>query len=333
MENLKDRLPPLGSLVAFEAAARCGSYTLAAQQLEVTPAAISRQISRLEAFLGTEIFRPHGRGRSLTDEGRELFEAVAVSLEHVAGTVAKIRQQVAPTHLTIATPLAFASLWLIPRIASFRREHPDIELRVVTADKDIDPAEENISLAVRYGEGDWPHLSVTPLLRPDVFPVCSPGFLRLCGGLSSVQALLDQTLLDRETEGSFGISWNSWFAKLGTIPGRATRRICFNSYEIIIRAALAGQGVALGVNVLVDDLLQQKLLVRPLATKVHWNQAYYLVSPAGEKLTPAMKLFADWILAEARNVVTPPELSAGRRGSQRRATIKYQKDNRKPRFG
>lgn len=297
--NLKNRLPPLSCIVAFEAAARYGSYTVAARRLDVTPAAISKQISRLEEFLGVEVFRPLGRGRSLTNEGRELFEAVTVGLEHVAGAVADIKLKRSSASLTIATPLAFASLWLMPRIVSFRRKHPDIELRFITADADLDPVEEGISLAVRYGSGDWPHLTVVPLLQPHVFPVCTPSFLKACGGLSSIDALLKQTLLDRETENSFGISWSTWLASLDTLPKRAPHRIHFNSYEIVIRAALAGQGVALGVDVLVDDLLEQKLLVSPLADKVRWKEAYFLVWPAGQTLTPEMSLFSDWLLAEA----------------------------------
>ncbi len=316
MVNLKDRLPPLGCILSFEAAARSGSYSLAARRLEVTPPAVSRQIGRLEEFLGVEVFQPSGRGRSLTKAGRELFEAVTVSLEHVAATVAKIRQKSASPPLTIAMPLAFASLWLIPRIASFRQKYPDIELRFVTADADLDPVEESISLAVRYGSGDWPHLAVTPLLHPYVFPVCTPEFLRANGGLSSLDELLRQTLLDRETEGSFGINWNTWLSGLDTVPKRAPRRIFFSSYEIVIRAALAGQGVALGVDVLVNDLLQQNLLVSPPAARLRWKEAYYLVSPAGEKLTLEMRAFSDWLLAEV-GAVEPRQ--ARNPGSRRHA--------------
>ena len=298
MANLKERLPPLGCIISFEAAAQSGSYSIAARRLQVTPPAVSRQIGKLESFLGVKVFRPFGRGRTLTSAGRDLYEAVTFSLEHIAATVAKIKQRNVSAPLTIAMPLAFASLWLIPRIASFRQKYPDIELRFVTADADLDPAEENISLAVRYGSGSWPHLAVTPLLRPHIFPVCSPEFLRVSGGLSSMDDLLRQTLLDREPEGSFGINWNSWLSSLKATPKRTPRRIFFNSYEIVIRAALAGQGVALGVDVLVNDLLQQKLLVSPPAARVRLKEAYYLVSPICEELTPEMKAFSSWLLDE-----------------------------------
>jgi DNA-binding transcriptional LysR family regulator len=306
LANLRDRLPPLSSIVAFEAAARFGSFTKAAASLNVTPAAISKQITRLEGLLGVELFRPSGRGRVLTHDGKELFEAVTIGLEHVAAAVSKIKQHNTSKHLTIGTTLAFASSWLIPRIASFRREYPQIELRVVTTDRDLDPTEENISLAVRYGDGKWPNLKVTPLIRPHVFPVCSPGFLRGCGQLNSIEDALQQcTLLDRDSEGSFGITWDAWLSRSNIASKKRLNRICFNSYEITVRAALAGQGLALGVDVLVEDLIQQKLLMRPLPNDLAWPEAYYMVSPAREQPSFEVNQFSQWILEEAGNKLAP----------------------------
>jgi LysR family glycine cleavage system transcriptional activator len=300
MSNLRDRLPRANSLIAFEAAARCGSHSAAARELDVTPAAISRQIKRVEDFLGVRVFEPLGRGRALTSEGRELADAVAIGLEHVAGVVSKLRGRSSPSSLKIATPLAFASLWLMPRIVTFRQAHPEIELRFMTSDTDLDPRHEGISLAVRYGSGNWPDLSVLPLLHPHVFPVCTAEYLKNCGRISSIDDLLSQTLLERVGEGSFIVSWTAWLKGAGARPRRAPKFIFFNSYELLIRAALMGQGVALGVDLLVEDLVRQNHLVCPLADKVLWNEAYYLVSPRGETLTPEMELFSEWLIAEAR---------------------------------
>lgn len=300
ISSLKTRLPPANSLIAFEAAARCGSYAGAARALSVTSAAITRQIDRIEGAVGVTLFRPDGRGRTLTHAGQQLFEAVTIGLEHIAAAVARIRQQGATPSLTVATPLAFASLWLIPRIASFRRAHPDISLRFVTADADLDPSEEGISLAIRYGSGDWPHLRVKPFLRPHVFPVCTPGYLQSCGSISSIEELVMHTLLDREpgADGDFSIGWRRWLELTDRMPRQAFHRICFNSYEIVVRAALAGQGIALGVDVLVQDLLRERLLISPLAKKVRWREAYFLVSPKNEPITRSMKLFSDWLFAQ-----------------------------------
>lgn len=298
MANLKDRLPPLSSVIAFEAAARSGSYGAAAAQLNVTSAAISRQISRLEASLGTKVFQPLGRGRRLTVQGRTLFEAVTVSLEQLATAVTRIRHESASAPLTIATPLAFASLWMIPRIVSFRQKHPSVELRFITADADLDPVTGDIDLAVRYGNGDWPHLVVEPLLQPKVFPVCAPAFLDACGGISSIDELLGHTLLDRETVGTWGIGWSRWLDSLNAHPKKRMNKIFFNSYEVIVRAAVAGQGIALGVDLLVQDLLRQKLLVRPMKKQVLWREGYFLVSAIGKPARPSMKVFAEWLATE-----------------------------------
>jgi len=303
---LKHRLPPPNSLVVFEAAARLGSYTAAARELGITLAAVSRHVDRIESHLGAAVFKPQGRGRVLTLAGKDLHDAVTVGLEHIASAVARIRPPSQGRSLTIAAPLAFASLWLVPRMVAFRRQYPDIKFRFITADADLDPGEEGLALAVRYGHGNWPHLNVTPLLQPHVFPVCTPEFLQACEGLDSIDALLTQTLLDRETEDSFGIGWNTWLSRVGVSPHQVQNRITFNSYEIVLRAALAGHGVALGVDVLVEDLLQQGLLVAPLRDKVRWQEAYYLVSPRHASLSPELSLFSDWILGQAQQARTPP---------------------------
>ncbi len=300
MASLKERLPPANSLIAFEAAARSGSFVGAARALAVTPAAVTRHIDRIETSLGVDLFQPNGRGRTLTPAGHQLFEAVTIGLEHIAGAVTRIRQQEHSPGLTIAAPLAFASLWLMPRIVSFRRAHPEISLRFITEDADLDPSEEGISLAVRYGNGEWPNLRVKPLLRPHVFPVCAPRYLETSSRLTSVEDLAGHTLLDREAgvDSTFSIGWTRWLNCLNNKPRRMPNRIYFSSYEVVIRAALAGQGIALGVDALVEDLLEQKLLVCPFAEKIRWKEAYYVVSPRNEAITKPMKLFSEWLFSE-----------------------------------
>lgn len=301
MQPLRHRVPPSSSLVTFEAAARTGSFAGAARALAVTPAAVTQQVRRLEEFVGVQLFQPQGRGRLLTRSGQQLFEAVGVGLEHIAGAIDRIREQEAPPTLTIATPLAFASLWLIPRIAGFRRAHPEVALRFISAETDLDPAREGLRLAVRFGDGEWPHLRVKPLLQPTVFPVCSPAYLQEHGRIGSVQDLVTHTLLDREPEiaGSFGIGWTQWLAHAAEAEACTRNRIYFNSYEIVIRSTLAGQGVALGVDVLVADLIRQGLLTCAVDTRIGWKEGYHLVSPKNEPVTRPMKLFSDWLLAQS----------------------------------
>jgi DNA-binding transcriptional LysR family regulator len=166
--------------------------------------------------------------------------------------------------LAIGTTLAFANCWLVPSLESFRTAHPDIELRFVSADKELSAAGDGIDLEVKFGNGRWPRLDVVPLFKPIVFPVCSPSFLRVCGTLKSVSDLMGATLFDRENPGSFGMTWNDWLEDVGANSPAIRRQIFFSSYDVLMRAATAGQGIALGWDVLVGDLIDQRQLVCPL---------------------------------------------------------------------
>ncbi len=299
-DSLRSRLPPPNSIVAFEAAARCGSFTRAAQELGVTQAAVSRQIRRIESFLGVELFRAVGRGRILTDEGQEMFEAVTIGLAHVASTAMRLRARAGSPYLTIGMPLAFASLWLGPRIGAFRSAHPDVDLRLLTDNTDIDPNEKDVDIAIRFGDGNWPHLRVTPLTGLSVVPVCSPGYARQHGPFNDVEALLSATLLDRDVEGRFSVTWAQWFMAAGVRSPDALRRTVFDNYEVLIRAAIAGGGIALGVDLLVRDLLDTGFLITPVQKAVNWGRGYYLVLPDDREPPPSAQIFMDWLQNEVR---------------------------------
>lgn len=298
-ETLKNHLPPPNSIVAFEAAARHGSFTKAAEELGVTQAAISRQIRKIEDYLGKELFRPAGRGRELTDDGQSMFEAVTIGLAHVATAAMRIRERSSSPYLTIGMPLAFASLWLGPRIEDFRQAHADIDLRLMTDNRDIDPQEKNIDVAIRFGDGNWPHLRVVPLFQLRVMPVCSPEYLARRGPISSMTDLWSATLLDRDTRSEFSINWDQWFDLAGTHPPENVRRTIFDNYEVMIRAAGAGAGVALGVDLLVHDLIEKQFLVAPLDAAISWGRGYYLVMPNNREPSAQAALFADWLKAAA----------------------------------
>src|SRR5262244_2823471 len=155
MKGLRTKLPPPNSILAFEAAARHQSFKLAARELNVTQAAVSRQIKTLEDHLGLAVFRRVRRAVQLTDEGRRLHDAVVAGLDHIAEIVAELQRSQARSHLTVATTLAFSSFWLIQRIPDFRARFPDIELRIIASDAELDMRAEGIDVGVRYGSGKW----------------------------------------------------------------------------------------------------------------------------------------------------------------------------------
>ena len=170
-------LPPTNALVVFEAAARHTNFTRAAEELAVTQSAVSRQIQLLEDHLGIALFHRQSRGLRLTQEGERLHRAVSMGLEHIANVAADLRRQRGPRELTVATSVAFASYWLMARIAKFRAAHPQVELRLVAASPVYDLAAAGIDLAVRYGTGEWPGVEATRLFDNEIWPVCAPKYL------------------------------------------------------------------------------------------------------------------------------------------------------------
>jgi DNA-binding transcriptional LysR family regulator len=288
-------LPPPNSLVAFEAAARSENFTLAARELRVTQAAVSHQIKNLETDLGLRVFHRLNGKVKLTEEGERLFRSVVIGLEQNANTVSELKRHAARPHLTIAATLSFAGFWLMPRIATFRDEFPHLDLRFVAADGELDLAGEAIDLAVKYGDGNWPGFRAELLFRPDVFPVCSPSLLSAGKPLRSLSDLSQQTLLERDSAGSFGVTWAEWLAAVGGDSGQIKRRLYFNNYEVMIRAAVEGQGIALGFRPLIDQLLKQKVLVRPIDLGMRPRESYYLVTADRLTANKHRDTFCAWL--------------------------------------
>jgi LysR family glycine cleavage system transcriptional activator len=174
---LRKHMPPTNALVVFEAAGRHMNFTRAAKELDVTQSAVSRQIQLLEEFLGLSVFQRQSRGLMLTPAGERLHRAVTMGLEHIANVSADLRRQRGPGELTIATSVAFASYWLMARIAKFRGLHPEVEIRLVAASPVYDLASEGVDIAVRYGAGEWPGVDAVRLFDNEIWPVCSPRYL------------------------------------------------------------------------------------------------------------------------------------------------------------
>jgi LysR family glycine cleavage system transcriptional activator len=208
--SLRRSLPPLNSLVAFEAAGRLESFTAAGRELSLTQAAISRQIQQLEGDLGVLLFSRSRRGMRLTPEGDILYRAVAAGLSSIADTATTLRQQQGRRNVTIGASLGFSTFWLLPRLPGFRSANPSIDLRLVASDALGDLAEERIDMAVRYGDGHWPALNATRMFGGEMFPVVSPALLKgrkLPLSLDDFRAL---PLLEYESPDPRWLSWEDW---------------------------------------------------------------------------------------------------------------------------
>jgi len=305
MESLRKRLPPTKALVVFEATARHLSFTRAAEELHLTQAAVSRQIRLLEQDLGVLLFNREKRAVHLTPEGQRLKRTVAMALGHIAETAVALRQIHNVPHINLHTTTAFGALWLMRRIGRFRAAWPDIQLRLVSSDDEIDLLNGNIDLSISYGEGeaDWPGVDAHRLLEDELFPVCSPAFRRGLPRQFSLQELPGQPLLHLESVEPTWMSWSTWFRYMDVDAEDAFPGTSFNNYLVILQAAQEGQGIALGWRQLVQPFLDAGQLVRPIPESLPADSAYYLlVQPGSLELRPELQNVHDWLLQEAGGV-------------------------------
>ncbi|MCC7635369.1 transcriptional regulator GcvA [Stenotrophomonas rhizophila] len=295
------RAPPLNALRAFEAAARSLSFQKAATQLFVTPAAVSHQVKRLEAYLGTELFERGHRTVTLTREGATL----AASLSEVFGMLhlaLDLTASTCPGHLRVSTMESFAAKWLAPRLHRFHETHPDIHVRVLTTDQLADFGQEQVDVAIRYGLGRYPGVQVEKLMDAPVFPVCAPGTSRRDGKPIASPADLAHVAFvhDQSAEGRPGVpDWAAWLhaAALHGVPADAGP--VFPSIYLAQEAAIHGHGVALGLAPLVEEDLQRGRLVRPFEANLPNAYAFWTIRPFGGHRQAATDAFCSWIHAEA----------------------------------
>jgi len=295
-------LPPLNALRAFEAAARHLSFRKAAEELNVTPAAISQQIRLLEDRLECRLFHRLTRSISLTQEGLRLAPAVADAFGRISVALAELRRVSAGSPLTVSVMPSFAVKWLIPRLSRFRALHPDIDVRIAAEDRRADFVSDDVDIAVRFGSGNYPGLHVELFLQDDIFPVCSPSLLRERPAPACPEDLLAFPLL-HDRRPAAGEDWWSWLAALGlshTVPAGGTT---FSQQDMVLQAAMDSQGVALSRTQLVAEDLKAGRLVMPVREKVRASQSYYLVCLAESLEMAKVAAFRDWMVTEAAEAV------------------------------
>ena len=296
---LSKTLPPTNSLVVFEAAARHTNFTRAAEELDVTQSAVSRQIQLLEDHLGTVLFQRRSRGLELTEEGLRLQRAVAMGLEHIANVAADIRRNRGPDELTVATSVTFASYWLMARMAKFRAAHPEIELRLVASSPIIDLTASGIDLAIRFGEGEWPGVETIRLFDDEIWPVCAPSYLKSHDEIRTPADLLHADLLHLTKFDRNWVTWETFLANYGVTDEPDTRGVTYDNYMVLIQGALRGEGIALCGRRLAEDFIAHGDLVRPIQESLSSRRGFYLLKPRDKPLTHTGKLFQEWLLEEA----------------------------------
>jgi LysR family transcriptional regulator, glycine cleavage system transcriptional activator len=297
------RLPPLNALRAFEASARLGSFVAAAGELRVSAAAVSQQVRRLEQYLDTTLFQRLARGLVLTEAGRDYLPELSAGFDLLGESTARLRARRADGVLTITTLAAFANGWLLPRLHRFRERAPRIDVVLRTTRQLMDFRRDAIDLAIRFAPSPGRGLNGEVLCREELFPVASPQLFRGGRMPDSLAALTDYPLLhdiDAGPEQPW-LGWRGWFERAGLPTGPVGRGPQFSDSVVLVGAAVAGLGIAIGRAPHVEPLLARGQLVR--VTQENWISpwSYYLMAPPAHFRRPVVRTFADWALEESRS--------------------------------
>ena len=294
----------LNALRAFEASARHQSFSLAAQELNVTPAAVGQLVRTLEDWLGSPLFvrSTSGRARLVTTEvAEQALPDIRAGLERLAVGLERLRSGSAGGVLTVTVSPAFAAKWLLPRIERFQAAWPETDLRLDTSLKPVDFVAQRIDVGVRYGRGQWPGLAAEKLMDEEVYPVCAPALLATAT-LQAPGDLRGQVLIhDQSVDTSTGFaSWQAWLRHAGVQGVPTDRGLRINNSAAVLQAAIDGQGVALARSVMAHDDLAAGRLVRLFPqVRLESTLAYYVVYRPECIAQPKVAAFRDWLLREA----------------------------------
>ena len=289
------RLPSLNALKAFEASARHESFTKAAGELFVTQGAVSHQVKALEAELGIRLFQRERQRLVITEAGRSYLEVVRDAFDRIAAGTEVLLQRQTGGVLTVSTSPDFAAKWLVNRLGRFAEAHPEIDLRVSATLHHVDFAREDVDLAVRHGDGNWPGLDVTRLCTEQLFPVCSPKLVSGKRRITQPPDVLKFTLLHLDQRQD----WAKWLDAAGVANAEVSRGPVMNRASMVIDAAVDGQGIALARTTLAAWDLLNRRLVRPFAASLRLSKAYWIICPKATAALPKITIFREWLLAEA----------------------------------
>ncbi|KAB7628171.1 transcriptional regulator GcvA [Alkalilimnicola sp. S0819] len=295
------RLPPLNAVRAFEAAGRHESFSRGAEELFVTPAAVSQQVRALEHWLGVQLFERKARGLALTPAGRSYLPRVSEVLDRLADATQSVRRLGHSSILSVGVTPGFASLFLAPRLWRFASEHPELDVRIATQMRPVAFDEDTVDVAVRYGRGDFPGLSSEFLLRDGVTPICSPRLLEANEHpLRSPEDLRYYTLLHNESAvlAGFRVTWKDWLDAAGAHQVDCRRGPRFSDVHLVMQEALAGHGVGLGHMALIGEELRAGRLVAPFDLVLAGGGDYHVVYPPGAEEQPKVAAFLKWLRAQ-----------------------------------
>lgn len=298
MNKLGNSLPPLATLLPFEAAARLGSFSRAAEELHISQAAVSRQVRALEQDLGIALFQRRNRAVYLTDAGREFSLTLGNALRDVAHQADRLRGVAGTNEVVLVCQLCEAFHWLMPRLSTLHQRHPELELKITTLTRPLTEFDGYFDVAMQSSNRDH---GLHPLLfnaADDVFPVCSPQYWQGCGAPADLNALAHHTLLQHHSLPPYELEWDTWLAACGhTLPAKP-RGLSFDTYSLMLQAAVAGHGLAIGWRRTAGHMLDNGILLAPFAETVHLPDALSVYGRHGQAKRREAELLVAWLREE-----------------------------------
>lgn len=300
MHRLRHFVPSANYLFCFEAAARRGSFTAAAEELNVSQPAVSKTIRLLEEATGLQLFRRGRGGLELTPEGQRLYTEVQGSFDHLHMVISSLQRKGSGDTVRVSFSSSFVQSWLLARLGDFRTRHPHVALRIEESSRDDqDLAAEDIDLSARLGDGKWHDTQAWKFFDEEVIPVCSPAYLARHAPITQPADFLGHALLDFEERHRTRLGWHEWLERHGVNAARLRFDFIFTDALGSLRAATLGQGVALGWRHLVQEHLESGELVPAWNQPFRSGHAIHLIMPAQRRPKPDAVLFRDWLLEQA----------------------------------
>jgi DNA-binding transcriptional LysR family regulator len=287
-------------LFVFEVCARLLSFTRAAEELGVSQPAVSLAIRQLEQAIGQALFERLHRAIRLTGAGERFYREVSVSFERLLKAAREVNRGPEAERVTLSISTAFANYWVMPRLTRLHRSHPGIDLRLQVVDKDVDLEHENVSLGIRRGRGAWPGYDSAAIAREELFAVASPAYLAANPRPEKVEDLLHHQFIHLEEPFRPRPKWRDWFESFGVEFVDGGEGLRLNDYALVIQAAMAGEGVAIGWRHVTEPLIAKRLLVPVLPQKWITGEEFHLIWSDRTELSPPAARVRDWIIEEAK---------------------------------
>ncbi|MFQ5624595.1 MAG: LysR substrate-binding domain-containing protein [Paracoccaceae bacterium] len=287
-------------LLAFEAAAKCQSFAAASRDLNISESAISRKARLLELHYGVPLFVRGHKSIALTTQGKSLLETIRPAIQSLRDVSTEMMSRQNQNEVILAATNSVAALWLLPRLRKFNRRNRQLKIMLVASDDDAECLAENIDLTILRGDGNWSGYRSRMLFGETVFPVCSPGFLARHPESADLENLGALPMVEVSSGHREWMNWDTWLRGHLPAPPTIERSVVFNTYPLAIQAAVDGLGIALGWGHLVDHLLENGVLVRPLRqTHTRTEFGYYLLRLEKRRSFPERDIVEDWLLSES----------------------------------